>query len=195
MSKREVKRMTAQQRREQLLALAAEEFAAAGLHGASMESLAHRAGISQAYIFRLFGTKKALFLQVVQRAFTHLIDGMGRTAADTTGPESVAVMGEYYNNSALSNRTELLVQLQAFAACGDREVRDAVRNHMSGMWTATADHTRMPPVAVKSFLAYGMLLNVAAALDIDDIDTEWARGIRTRIHAGLFDHLTEENNQ
>lgn len=187
--------MTAQQRREQLLALAAEEFAAAGLHGASMESLAHRAGISQAYIFRLFGTKKALFLQVVQRAFTHLIDGMDRTAADTTGPASVAVMGEYYNNSTLSNRTELLVQLQAFAACGDREVRDAVRNHMAGMWTATADHTGMPPVAVKSFIAYGMLLNVAAALDIDDIDTEWARGIRTRIHAGLFDHLTEENNQ
>lgn len=195
MSKREVKRMTAQQRREQLLALAAEEFAAAGLHGASMESLAHRAGISQAYIFRLFGTKKELFLQVVQHAFTHLIDGMDRTAADTAGPESVAVMGEYYNNATLSNRTELLVQLQAFAACGDREVRDAVRNHMAGMWTATADHTGMPPVAVKSFLAYGMLLNVAAALDIDDIDTEWARGIRTRIHAGLFDHLTDENNQ
>nr|WP_027501590.1 TetR/AcrR family transcriptional regulator [Rhodococcus sp. UNC363MFTsu5.1] len=187
--------MSAQQRREQLLALAAEEFAAGGLHGASIELLAHRAGISQAYVFRLFGTKKALFLQVVQRAFTRLVDGMDRTAGHTSGTESVTLMGEYYNNSALADRTELLVQLQAFAACGDSEVREVVREHMARMWTATADHTGMPPVAVKSFLAYGMLLNVAAALDIDDVDAEWARGIRTRIHAGLFDHLTEENNQ
>lgn len=186
--------MPAQQRREQLLELAAEEFAAAGLHGASTEALARRAGISQAYVFRLFGTKKALFLQVVQRAFTRLIEGMDRAAGHTSGAESIAVMGGYYDR-ALADRTELLVQLQAFAACGDREVREVVREHMARMWAATADHTGMPPVAVKSFVAYGMLLNVAAALDIDDVDAEWARGIRTRIHAGLFNHLTEENNQ
>ncbi|MEU0534860.1 TetR/AcrR family transcriptional regulator [Amycolatopsis tolypomycina] len=187
-------RMSAQQRREQLLELAAEEFAAAGLHGASMEELARRAGISQAYVFRLFGTKKALFLQVVQRAFTRLVDGMDRAAVDTSGVDSVAVMGRFYDR-ALADRTGLLVQLQAFAACGDREVREVVREQMAGMWAAAAGHTGLPPVAVKSFVAYGMLLNVAAALDIDDVDAEWARGLRTRIHAGLFDHLTEENNQ
>jgi AcrR family transcriptional regulator len=187
-------RMSAQQRREQLLELAAEEFAAAGLHGASTESLARRAGISQAYVFRLFGTKKALFLQVVQRAFARLIEGMDSAAGQSSGVDAVAVMGAYYD-SALADRTGLLVQLQAFAACGDHEVREVVREHMAKMWAATAGHTGMPPVAVKSFVAYGMLLNVAAALDLDDVDAEWARGIRTRIHAGLFDHLTEENNQ
>lgn len=72
--------MSAEQRREQLLGLAAEEFAAAGLHGASVETLARRAGISQAYVFRLFGTRKALFLQVVRRAFTRLVEGMDRAA-------------------------------------------------------------------------------------------------------------------
>ncbi|MEC3974364.1 TetR/AcrR family transcriptional regulator [Amycolatopsis sp. H20-H5] len=194
MSTGAAERMSAQQRREQLLELAADEFAAAGLHGASTEALARRAGISQAYVFRLFGTKKALFLQVVQRAFTRLIEGMDRAAGHTSGADSIAVMGGYYDR-ALGDRTELLVQLQAFAACGDPEVRDVVREHMARMWAATADHTGMPPVAVKSFVAYGMLLNVAAALDVDDVDAEWARGIRTRIHAGLFDHLTEENNQ
>ncbi|WP_242545997.1 TetR/AcrR family transcriptional regulator [Amycolatopsis sp. MtRt-6] len=187
-------RMSAQQRREQLLELAAEEFAAAGLHGASMEELARRAGISQAYVFRLFGTKKALFLQVVRRAFTRLVEGMDRAAGDTSGVDSVAVMGRFYDR-ALADRTGLLVQLQAFAACGDPEVREVVREQMAGMWAAAAGHTGLPPVAVKSFVAYGMLLNVAAALDIDDVDAEWARGLRTRIHAGLFDHLTEENNQ
>ena len=85
-------------------------------------------------------------------------------------------MGEHYNNSTPSNCTELLIQRQAFAACGDREVRDAVRNHIAEMWSATAAHTGIPPMAVKSLLAYGTLLNVTAALDIDiDTDTVWAQ--------------------
>jgi hypothetical protein len=28
-----------------------------------------------------------------------------------------------------------------------------------------------------------------------EVDAEWERAIRTRIHAGLFDNLSEENNQ
>nr|WP_296766962.1 TetR family transcriptional regulator [Rhodococcus sp. (in: high G+C Gram-positive bacteria)] len=187
--------MTAEQRREQLLTLAAEEFAAAGLQGASTELLAQRAEISQAYIFRLFGTKKNLFLQVVDRSFSRLIDGMDQTAELTRGAQSLAVMGEYYNTRALTEHTDLLVQLQAFAACGDPEVRDVVREHMARMWSSTADRTGLSPVGVKSFVAYGMLLNIAAALDIDEVDADWARGLRTRINTGLFDHLTAENNQ
>lgn len=189
-----VERMPGQQRREQLLTLAAEEFAAGGLRGASTEALARRAGITQAYVFRLFGTKKALFLQVVQRAFGRLIEGMVDAADQSPGHDSLAAMGRFYDR-ALADRTELLLQLQAFAACGDPEVREVVREQMARMWAATAEHTALPPVAVKTFLAYGMLLNVAAAVEVDEVDAEWARGIRTRINPGLFDHLTERNNR
>jgi AcrR family transcriptional regulator len=189
-----VERMTGQQRREQLLQLAAEEFARGGLHGASTEALARRAGITHGYVFHLFGTKKALFLQVVERAFARLVEGMDREGGQASGADAVALMGGYYDR-ALGDRTDLLVQLQAFAACGDPEVREVVRQQLARMWTATAEHTRLPPVAVKSFIAYGMLLNVAAAIEVDDIDADWARGIRTRIRPGLFGHLTEENNR
>lgn len=187
--------MTARQRREQLLELAAEEFASGGLHGASTDRLARRAGITQAYVFRLFGTKKALFLQVVRRAFERLIGDMGLAAAEAgSGRDSLAVMGRLYDR-ALDDRTGLLVQLQAFAASGDPEVRDVVREQMARMWAVTAEHTALSRVAVKTFLAYGMLLTVEAALEIDEVDSRWDRAIRTRIHAGLFDHLTEEHNQ
>lgn len=40
-----------------------------------------------------------------------------------------------------------------------------------------------------------MLLNNAAALDIDELDELWAKGVRTRIHAGLFEHITADTNQ
>ena len=187
-------RMSKQQRQEQLLELAAEEFARAGLHGTSTENLARRAGITQTYVFRLFGSKKALFLQVVERAFERMTDGMDQAADQSTGRDALAAMGQFYDR-ALADRTGLLVQLQAFAACGDPEVRAVVRERMARMWAVTAGRTDLPPVAVKTFLAFGMLLNTAAALEVDEVDADWARGIRTRIQAGLFDHVTDENNQ
>lgn len=186
--------MSGQERREQILELAAEEFAQAGLHGTSTETLARRADITQAYVFRLFGSKKALFLQVVRRSFDRLVDGMDRAAGERTGTEAVAAMGRFYDR-ALADRTALLVQLQAFAACRDDEVREVVREEMARMWEVVAGHTGLPPVATKTFLAYGMLLNTSAALAASEVNDAWSRGIRTRIHAGLFDHLTPEHNR
>ena len=58
-------RSTAQERRAELLAAALSEFAIGGLHGTSTEAIAKRAGISHAYLFRLFGTKKQLFIAIV----------------------------------------------------------------------------------------------------------------------------------
>src|SRR6266436_3605970 len=62
-------RMPATERREAVLAAAVTEFAARGLAGTSTEDVARRAGISQPYLFRLFPTKKALFLALVERCF------------------------------------------------------------------------------------------------------------------------------
>ena len=55
------KRKSAEERREAVLDAALVEFAEHGLHGGSTEAIAAKAGISQPYVFRLFGTKKELF--------------------------------------------------------------------------------------------------------------------------------------
>ena len=78
--------MSGQDRREQVLRIAAEEFAAGGLHGTSAEVIARRAGITQAYVFRMFGTKKALFIDVVMAAFGRMTDGMRDAARDRARP-------------------------------------------------------------------------------------------------------------
>ena len=54
-------RQTAEVRREAVLEAAAAEFSRKGLHGASTDAIAKAAGISQPYLFRLFGTKKELY--------------------------------------------------------------------------------------------------------------------------------------
>ncbi|NMO03289.1 TetR/AcrR family transcriptional regulator [Gordonia sp. TBRC 11910] len=186
--------MSGVERRAQVLKFAADEFAAHGLHGASTETIARSAGITQAYIFRMFGTKKALFLELVGAAFARLTDAMVTAADDQTGLHALALMGgQYYD--LLTDRTQLLLQLQGLAACGDVEVRDAVRASFAAMWDAVAQATGLDPVTVKSFLAFGMLLNAGAALDVEDLADDWARGVRTRINTGLFEHITTDTNR
>ncbi|MCI2419093.1 TetR/AcrR family transcriptional regulator [Saccharopolyspora sp. K220] len=177
-----------------MLGIAADEFANHGLHGASIEAIAHEAGITQPYVFRMFGTKKALFLELVGAAFDRFSDGMSQAAKGARGLSALALMGAQYYE-LLADRTTLLLQLQGFAACGDSEVRDLVRARMSRMWDTVADTAGLDPVTVKSFLAFGMLLNNVAALDVDELDEPWAKGVRTRIQAGLFEHITTDTNR
>ena len=187
-------RMSGTERRSQVLRIAAAEFANRGLHGASVEVIARAADITQAYVFRMFGTKKALFLELVGAAFDRFSDGMAEAAAGARGLDALALMGARYYES-LADRTTLLLQLQGFAACGDAEVRDLVRARLGRMWDTVADTTGLDPVTVKSFLAFGMLLNNVAALDVDELDEPWAAGVRTRIKPGLFEHITAAANR
>lgn len=186
--------MSGTDRRAQVLAIAAKEFAEHGLHGASTETIARAAGITQAYIFRMFGTKKALFLELVQAAFERVSDGMREAGAGKTGLDALSTMGGQYFD-LLADRTGLLLQLQGFAACGDPEVRDAVRSCFARMWDTAEDGTGLEPVTVKTFLAFGMLLNAGAAMDVEQVDAKWAEGVRTRIQSGLFEHITPETNR
>jgi AcrR family transcriptional regulator len=186
--------MSGAERRSQVLAIAAEEFASHGLHGASIDAIARAAGITQTYVFRMFGTKRALFLELVSAAFDRVTAGMAEAAEGRTGVDALARMGaEYYD--LLTDRTSLLLQLQGFAACGDPEVRDVVRGCFSRMWNVVAETTQLDPVAVKSFLAFGMLLSNGAALEVAEVDEPWAAGVRTRIQAGLFEHISADTNR
>lgn len=186
--------MSGPDRRQQVLQIAAEEFANGGLHGASTEAIARRAEITQAYVFRIFGTKKALFLEVMVAAFDRLTEAMRAAASDETGLEALSRMGLQYHEM-LADRTSLLLQLQGFAACGDPEVRDAVRASFERMWQMVADTTGLDAVTIKAFLAFGMLLNNGAALQVAELDEPWARGVQTRIRPGLFEHITTETNR
>jgi AcrR family transcriptional regulator len=187
-------RMSGAQRRSQVLDIAAAEFASHGLHGASVEAIAHEAGITQAYVFRMFGTKKALFLELVGAAFDQFSDGMAEAARDDQGLSALARMGARYHES-LASRTALMLQLQGFAACGEPEVQELVRTRVARMWDTVAGITGLDPVTVKSFLAFGMLLNNMAALDAGQVSEPWAEGVRTRIQAGLFEHINAATNR
>jgi len=164
--------MPAAERRELVLEAAVAEFAAHGLAGTSTEEVARRAGISQPYLFRLFPTKKALFLALVERCFRRVEDAFTAAAGDLTGDEALAAMADEYER-LLDDRTLLLLQMQIYAACGDLEIRDATRVGFKHLWEMVERITGLPFQTVVDFFAVGMLMNVAAAMDLPAVDERW----------------------
>ena len=61
-------RMSAEDRRELVVAAATRAFARSGYAGTSTDAVAREAGVSQPYVVRLFGSKLDLFLEVFSRA-------------------------------------------------------------------------------------------------------------------------------
>src|SRR5881392_3037782 len=102
-------RKTKEVRREEILDAALEEFAERGLHGASTEEIAKRAGISQPYVFRLFGTKKELFLAVVARCFRQTLEAFQQAAEGLRGEEALHAIGIRYGEALQTNRRFLLL--------------------------------------------------------------------------------------
>lgn len=161
-------RMSAEERRELVLAAAIAEFAKGGLEGTSTEVIARRADISQPYLFRLFPSKKALFLAAVQRTFDRATQLLVDAAGDLRGDEALQAMGDAYR-SFLEDRTVLLTQMHAFAACDDDEVRALTQTCFGKLWQAIADASGADDEQLVTFVAFGMLLNVAAAMDLPSV--------------------------
>jgi AcrR family transcriptional regulator len=170
-------RMSAEQRRESVLEAAVTEFAARGLDGTSTEHVAQRAGISQPYLFRLFPTKKALFIALVERCFRRVAEAFTAAAADRGGDEALAAMGEAYQQ-LLEDRTLLLLQMHAYAACDDPDIRDATRTGFRQLWLQVERLTGLPFEQITEFFAMGMLMNVAAAMDLPAVDERWTTWCR-----------------
>ena len=164
--------MTASERREEVLAAAVSEFAAHGMAGTSTEDVARAAEISQPYLFRLFPTKKALFLALVERCFRRIEGAFTAAAGDLSGDEAMTAMADEYER-LLDDRTLLLLQMQIYAACGDPEIREAARTGYKHLWEMVERITGLPFQTVVDFFAVGMLMNVGAALDLPSVDERW----------------------
>jgi AcrR family transcriptional regulator len=167
-------RQTADQRREAVLRAAGEEFAHGGLNGTSTQAIAARAGISQPYLFRLFPNKKTLFIAVLQEAYRQVVVQFEAAVGDATGDAALQAMAETYNQ-LIADRTFLLLSLQGFAGCDDEDVRNATRRCFRDVWYAVERLSGADPDTVRMFYATGMLCNVVAAMQLDDVDERWAK--------------------
>ena len=170
-------RQTAEQRREAVLDAAKIEFARHGLHGASTDAIARRAGISQPYLFRLFGTKKELFLALNEACFAETLQVFREAASGKSGEDALRAIGDAYRGLIESDRTMLQGQLQSYAASvEDVEVRESTARGYGRLVDYVETVSGADRQTISAFFATGMLLNVLAAMQYsigDDPRESW----------------------
>lgn len=159
-------RTSAAERREAILAVAIQEFARHGLAGSSTEVIAARGGVSQPYLFKLFRTKKALFLAAYERVMTHIDDEMdAAVAAHPADP--LGAMEQAYRRLLEDRRLHLML-LQAYAAAADDEVRLYVREREARTLREVADCFEGDLRRARLWLAEGLIQTVGAVLDLPE---------------------------
>jgi AcrR family transcriptional regulator len=166
-------RRTADERRDDVIAAAQVEFALEGFEAATTEGIARRAGISQAYVFRLFGTKRDLFLATVEACHDR-VQAVMRERADRApvgdAQARLAAMGDGYRDLLAADPQQLVLQLHTYAASvNDPEIRAVAQRRYRGLWDAVSAMSGAGAEEVQAFFAHGMLMNVAAALDMPEL--------------------------
>ena len=162
-------RMSAADRREQLIAIALEHFAERGYTAASTEAIARDAGISQPYLFRLFRTKRELFLAAVDANHGRLLRTF-EDAARGDGPEErLLSMGGAYID-LLKDPVALRMQMQSYTATTDPAIQAHVRRRYLELIEDVKRWSGATEAQVWDFASKGMLLNVIAVLGLEGWD-------------------------
>ena len=169
----QAQRKSAEERRDDILEAALVEFAERGLHGASTDEIARRAGISQPYVFRLFGSKKDLFKATIARCFRETLELFQRAAEGKRGEDALQAMGEAYEQ-LLVGRTRLRAQMQAYAASDDPEIREVVRHGFGDIVAYVERVGEVPEEEITRFFSVGMLMNVMASMDLYEKPEAWS---------------------
>jgi len=176
-------RVPAAERRDALIDAAVHEFAHGGLHGTPVERIARRVGVAQPYVFSLFASKRELFLAAVERAFALTEQTFTRAAAEfdpaiaLPDADILHAMGHAYVELLSSHRDHLMIQHQAYAACDEREIRERVRGRYAQLVAHVERLSGAESERIDEFFRYGMWLNVAAAMQVEDLSAgcEWVR--------------------
>lgn len=169
-------RLSAAERREAVLEAATAEFAAHGYERTSAETIARRVGISQPYIFRLFGTKRNLFEAAVRGCLIETLEVFERAAAGKSGTEALDAIAAAHAELR-SDPGWLVGRLQSSGACDDPESREIVREGYGKLVAFVERISGLPSDQVVDFLGRALLIDLITALDLDRRPEPWSERI------------------
>jgi AcrR family transcriptional regulator len=126
-------------RREQILATAAELFAARGFHGVSVADLGAACGISGPALYKHFASKDAVLAEMLVSISQELLRvGRDRVAAATDAPGALAGLVDWHVDFALRHRPLIVVQdrdWQSLPPTAREQVRSLQREYVD-LWAA-----------------------------------------------------------
>jgi AcrR family transcriptional regulator len=141
-------------------------FADRGLTMAAVQQVADDIGVSQPYVFRLFGSKLAFFMACLDE-LERRVREVFREAAATRSSDPLAAMGEGFRE-LIADGVVTGLWLQACAAArGDAAVAARCRALIAGVLEEVERLTAAAPGEVVQFTARGALVVLLQALGVD----------------------------
>ncbi|MFD5552830.1 TetR/AcrR family transcriptional regulator [Streptomyces sp. NPDC127068] len=164
-------RMSAEERREAVIAAAVTEFSRGGYFGTSTEAIAKRVGVSQPYLFRLFPGKKAIFHAAAMRCMANVKRRFETAAEGFQGEDALKAMAAEYYQLITDDPVQLHMMMQIYVSVGAAEAAgetgfgEAVRESWMDLWdTVSALLGDSAGQSVTHFMAHGMLINSVALM-------------------------------
>jgi AcrR family transcriptional regulator len=160
-------RMSGTDRRALVLDAAVLEFGEHGWHGARIEAIAARAGISHPYLLRLFASKRELFVAAMDRAFARMEEAFN-AAVERDDGDPILALGEAYRLLLRDDPAALRLHMHALAAASDPDVGEAVTHRYAALLARMRELSGAPEDRVRTCFAVGLTLTVVTVLDLPD---------------------------
>ncbi|CAM3728529.1 TetR/AcrR family transcriptional regulator [Nocardioides zeicaulis] len=130
-------------RRQQILGIAAELFAARGFHGVSVAELGSACGISGPALYKHFESKDAMLAEMLVSISETLLDQGRRRVAGADGPRAaLEALVEWHIEFAIDHRALIVVQDRDWSSLPD-EARERVRTLQRAYVDLWADQVRL----------------------------------------------------
>jgi AcrR family transcriptional regulator len=131
-----VRRLTAEQRREQLVSVALELFARSGYRATTMDDIAEAAGVTKPLVYQHFSSKRALYLELVNSIAQELLIAVRTAVTQAEGPRQQVEMGfAAYFRMVISREAEFRL-LYGRDHADDKELGRALRTVEDAMAAA-----------------------------------------------------------
>ena len=179
MSKRERILSTSDQRREAVIESAVSMFAKTGYYGTTVADVAQAAGISPAYVFRLFPTKVELFVAAIRRCYDSIENALLAIPPASATRSSVAVLEEIGGMYAqlIGDSTLIQLQIQAQSVASIPAIQEAVQQGLQRFTEEILQRSGATPEAVQRLVAYGQLCHLIVVAGLHKIDEPWAKAL------------------
>ena len=164
-------------RRESIIEAALAVFAQSGYGSTPVAAVATKAGISQAYVFKLYPTKEVLFVAALERAYEIILETMAAAADRATdrSPDGILEeMGEAYAH-LIADKDILMIQVHAQSAADIPAVKAVVRRGLAKFVRLAKTRSGASDAAVQSFVAFGQLCHLIVTTDLTELDDDWAQ--------------------
>ncbi|MGJ7909173.1 TetR/AcrR family transcriptional regulator [Actinopolyspora sp. H202] len=172
-------RATAEERRRAVIRSAVTVFANSGYETSPVTRVAEHAGISSAYVMKLFPRKIDLFVAAIGDCYDRILAELAEAAEEAGTAETTEIldrMGARYAE-LIADRDLLLLQVQALASTQLPEVASAVRDGVGRITSLVISRARAEADQAQDFLARGQLCHLLTAIEAFDTDADWASAL------------------